>query len=238
MAEPRARQGFASLTSFAHVPVVLLALASWSGVALADVSTPLGDITGTVGLKLQRWASGDEVALLSTVNPVSGNVSTTATATGWTLSAPLSGLQDDYPGQVWSSTYSIGGSVSLTGLPTFTPAAGLQAGDISVTIEGNYTTQHDAFIMFNPDFSNPDGHPSVKGSGTFSFTKSLADIRADHDVIVDWAGSYAGSSSAIINVTGIKLSQSVAAVPEASSAMLMALGLIGLGFTVLRARRQ
>jgi hypothetical protein len=232
MAESRARQGFASLI---HVPVVLFALACGSGAAHADASTPLGDITGTVGLKFQRWASGDSDALLTTINPVNGNVSTTAT--GWTLSVPLPVLQDSYPGQVWNAAYTIGGSVSLTRLPTFAPASGLQAGDISVTIEGNYTTQHDAFIMFNPDFTTPGGYPSVKGSGSFAFTKSLAEIQANDDVIVNWTGSYAGSSSAIINVTSIKLSQAVTAVPEPSSALLMALGLAGLGLFARRAHR-
>lgn len=228
----RARRGHASLFASPISSIALLALACWGGSAHADVSTPIGDITGAV--TLTTWlGAGGLPPVETTILAVSDNV--VADGSGWVLSAPLR-LEDAYPGPSYSSTYSLGGGVSLSGLPDFVAASGRQAGDISVTIEGTYATTNHGFVMFNPDFSRPDGYTAVSGNGAFSFTWSGEQLANRSNTLVSWAGSYAGSSSVVIQVTGLKLSQAVSAVPEPASAALMVIGLMGVGVFTRRVR--
>lgn len=209
-----------------------------AGALAAEVSTPFGTISGdlTVHAVLQSGASFTDRTVALTAETVSVN------ADGWSFSAPLN-IQEDYSVNGINVGNNFFGNLGVSTLPSLASLPGVQWGEVMVTVEGSYATTGFGNIFLNPDFSQP-GFASFKGAGTFSITKTLAELQAaDGNVILRWQGSYpygyrsdgvvTTTSSVAFNVASVRVSQSVM-VPEPSSMALMALGLVGIAAVVRR----
>lgn len=205
----------------------------WS--VAAEVTTPFGVLGGDLSLmaSLQAPSGG---ASQNLVIPLTGGTVTT-TGGAWAFDAPLA-LTDSYGGA--SQHYIASGSLSLAGLPALTPIPGVALGDVMITVVGSYANTGVGYVYFNGASSEP-----LYGSGTFSITRSLAEIQAQaygSRSIVRWYGSYEPSyasgsfapSSVQVSLSGIRVSQSVTVVPEPTSMALMALGLVGVAAVVRR----
>lgn len=201
-----------------------------------DVVTPFGTVSGTLDLRNELGA-GLKPVTLTTINPVDRRFASAEDS--WTFAVPYEPLPDYYAGRFSSNGYAVGGRVSVTGLPTLTPLEGVQAGEVRVTVEGTYATTGEGYLVFNPVQGQQSAE--LRGTGQFSFTRTWAELDALGGLLVSWEGAYpylsgsdgspAISSSVSVQLTGLKVSQSVTVVPEPSSWMLMGFGLIALGMS-------
>lgn len=219
--------------------------------AAASVSTALGEVQGDLAVSVISAITNVHSGYPSPTNLVweLGADQVKADQDAWTYDANLNQQFSYGGGYQFGGNYSAFGKLALTQVPTLVPAAGLTAGDVTVTITGRYQTTGSGGFWLNPSagYLKSDGYFS--GVGDFTYSTTLGELamnsQASTDVL-NWTALFpyvqtqaggAQTSTVSIQLTTLTLSQSVSAVPEPASAWLGALGVCAVSLAIRRSRR-